>query len=138
MTPLAAQNVIDLAQLANEQWIDKAPGTVHDACHDLVLEACASVRFTPNIAVWADDLLTGQGLVVSGLGVLLASQLGVQVSVNSELVTHPIRPELIMRIYVAARESLMPQKIATDLLEELRAAATELTGAGPSNASREY
>lgn len=119
--PLAAQEVVDLAQLAEETWIEKATGVGHDAVHERVLQACASVGFSPNVSVRADDFLTAQGFVASGLGILLASRLGLHAGNDTRVVARPVqRPELIIRIYLAVRESSATQTVVADMIDELQ------------------
>lgn len=122
---LAEQEVVDLAQLAEEPWV--VTETDRDTCHDLIRQACGSAGFTPNIAIRADDFLVAQGFVAAGLGVRLAPRLGLHVASSSGLAVRPVRrPEPMLRIYLALRESVATQTLVTDMVDELRTAAADL------------
>jgi DNA-binding transcriptional LysR family regulator len=66
--PLAARAGITLAEAARDVWIVGTPGTAY---HQLVLLACASAGFAPDIAHYADEWDLGAGLVARGFGVAL-------------------------------------------------------------------
>lgn len=70
--PLARRTSTALADAAGEAWI---VGTPHSAYHQLVLLACASAGFVPQIAHYADEWDTGAALVARGLGVALVPRL---------------------------------------------------------------
>ncbi|MFC9530026.1 LysR family transcriptional regulator [Streptomyces sp. NPDC056975] len=70
--PLVDQKRVTLADAALEPWILGNPGTTY---HQLVLAACLSAGFTPDIAHYADEWDTGTALVAHGLGVILVPRL---------------------------------------------------------------
>ena len=68
MHPLAGRASIALAEAARDAWIVGTPGTAY---HQLVLLACASAGFAPDIAHYADEWDLGAALVARGFGVAL-------------------------------------------------------------------
>jgi DNA-binding transcriptional LysR family regulator len=66
--PLAVRASIALAEAARDVWIAGTPGTAY---HQLVLLACASAGFAPDIAHHADEWDLGAALVARGFGVAL-------------------------------------------------------------------
>ena len=70
--PLSRRHRVTLADAARESWIVGNPGTTY---HQLVLGACMSAGFTPEIAHYADEWGTGTALVAHGFGVILVPRL---------------------------------------------------------------
>lgn len=70
--PFAAREGIELGEAASEPWI---VGTAGSAYHQLVLLACTSAGFAPNIAHYASEWDTGAPLIARGFGVSLAPRL---------------------------------------------------------------
>lgn len=69
---LAAKDAVTLQDAADEDWIVGLPGTAY---HHLVLAACMSAGFSPNIAHYADEWETGSALVSYGFGIILVPRL---------------------------------------------------------------
>nr|WP_179535413.1 LysR family transcriptional regulator [Actinopolyspora biskrensis] len=126
--PLAEQDAIDLAQLADEPWVENASGSTPDTCTELLRQACASAGFTPSVAIRADDFLTAQSFVAAGLGIRLAPELGLRVGAATNVVARPVRrPEPTVSTYLAVRDSVATQTVVTDMIDEIHTAAAELT-----------
>lgn len=68
----ARRSAVSLAETAPEPWIVARPTTTY---HQLVMTACASAGFTPNVAHHANEWETGTALVAYGFGVALVSRL---------------------------------------------------------------
>jgi len=117
---LVRQRVVDLAQLAEEPWVDD---TVPGLCREMVLKACAAAGFTPSFTVQADDYLTAQGFVAAGLGVTLVPALGLGAPHPGVAVRRLRRPEPVRHIYAAVRESIADLPPVAGLLDALTAAA---------------
>ncbi|GAB97333.1 DNA-binding transcriptional LysR family regulator [Kineosphaera limosa] len=66
---LAGQDVVDLADLAGEQWITQ--NTDHDAHHVTLLSACTAAGFAPSCPIRSDAFATIATYVAFGLGVAL-------------------------------------------------------------------
>lgn len=69
---LSEHQSIALADAAHEAWIVGTPGSTY---HQLVLLACASAGFAPNIAHHASEWDAGAALVAHGFGVALVPRL---------------------------------------------------------------
>lgn len=70
--PLADSPAVALADLADEQWIAGAPNTSH---HQLLLVACATAGFTPDIAHQAGEWASVCALVADRCGIALVPRL---------------------------------------------------------------
>ncbi|GAA2795683.1 LysR family transcriptional regulator [Saccharopolyspora taberi] len=118
---LARSRVVDLAELADEEWIEL------QGCAGQLARICAAAGFSPKIAVRADDFLTAQGFVAAGLGVRLAPALGLSTGAGADVVARRLRrPESIRRLYVVVREPVADHAVAHRMLELLR----DAVGAG--------
>ncbi|MBM7505115.1 LysR family transcriptional regulator [Agromyces aurantiacus] len=71
--PLARNDAVDLADLADERWIAGCP-----RCRGHLLELCDVAGFAPRIAVETDNFVAVEELVASGLGVAVLPALAVQ------------------------------------------------------------
>ncbi|QHC18866.1 LysR family transcriptional regulator [Streptomyces sp. GF20] len=87
--PLTRRKQVTLADAATEPWIVGNPGTTY---HQLVLAACLSAGFTPEIAHHADEWDTGTALVAHGFGVILVPRLA-RLRENEPVVRIPLRGE---------------------------------------------
>lgn len=118
--PLAASGEIDLAQLADEQWVEIAAMAPVDAYQELIRAACGAVGFTPEVAVRADDFLAAQGFVAAGLGVRLASELALGVGGGADVEVRPVRrPQPVLQICVVFREKPTVNMAVTRMIDEL-------------------
>lgn len=70
--PLTRSRRVTLADTADEDWIVGRPHTTY---HHLVVSACLTAGFRPNIAHYADEWDTGTALVAYGLGIILVPRL---------------------------------------------------------------
>lgn len=126
---LASSPEIDLAQLADEQWVEIAAMAPVDAYQELIRGACGAVGFTPQVAVRADDFLTAQGFVAAGLGVRLASELALGVGGGTDVAVRPVRaPRPMLRICAVFRETPTVDMAVTKMLDELTRVARERKG----------
>jgi DNA-binding transcriptional LysR family regulator len=82
--PLASQQKIDFAALADESWVMESFRDRFDA-------ACRENGFVPQIAATTDDNMTIQDLVTAGFGVTLMNELGVHAHLQEGLVARPLR-----------------------------------------------
>ncbi|WP_424189709.1 LysR family transcriptional regulator [Actinokineospora sp. G85] len=118
---LAAKCTIDLADLAEEQWInaEHSPGP----CRQIVLDACASAGFTPDFTVDGADFATTQGFVAAGLGVSLIPRMGLGVTHPGVVIRRVGKPEPVRAIHAAIRESARSHPAMVSLIDALRNAA---------------
>lgn len=118
--PLEAADEVDLAQLADEPWVEIAATAPVDSYQELIRASCSSVGFVPQVAVRADDFLAAQGFVAAGLGVRLASNLGLGVGGGTDLGVRRVRnPQPVLRICVMFRDSPATEVAITRMLDEL-------------------
>ncbi|WP_432589904.1 LysR family transcriptional regulator [Streptomyces sp. HD1123-B1] len=119
--PLAAEPVVDLADLGGEPWVnaESADGT----CLAFVLEACAAAGFTPDFAVESGDYATAQGFIAAGLGVGLIPRLGMGARHPGVVVRDVRRPEPTRAVYAAVRETSLAQPALRGLLDALQETA---------------
>ena len=120
---LAAKRVLDLAELADEPWVNNELSA--GPCLERMLEACASAGFTPNFVVESDDYATAQGFVAAGLGVTLIPRLGLGQRHPGVVVRRVRNPEPVRSIHAAVRESSLAQPALAGLLDALREAAKQ-------------
>ncbi|NWF28439.1 LysR family transcriptional regulator [Streptomyces sp. PKU-EA00015] len=71
--PLAAEESVRRADLADERWIIQPPGTV---CHDWLMRTLRAAGHEPLIAHQAEENHTQVALVAAGLGIALVPRLG--------------------------------------------------------------
>jgi DNA-binding transcriptional LysR family regulator len=69
--PLAADDSVKLADLAEEEWLCGRSGS----CREHVVRLCRDAGFEPNISFDSDDYQVLKGLVSAGLGVTLLPEL---------------------------------------------------------------
>lgn len=70
--PVVGRDDVALGELAADPWIGSNPGRAY---HQLVLLACTSAGFAPDVAHHADEWDTGAALVARGFGVALVPRL---------------------------------------------------------------
>lgn len=120
--PLAAQRVIDLADLASEPWVGSEPP---GPCLEPITDACAAAGFSPDIVAKSEDYATAQGFVAAGLGVSLIPRMGLGIRHPGVATRRVRRPEPIRTIYAAVREVSLAQPALGELIDALRDAAKE-------------
>lgn len=81
---IAAGAPVDLAALADENWIAGCP-----RCRGHLLEVCATAGFAPRIAFETDNFVAVQSLVERGLGVALLPRLALE--------STPQRPGIVVQ-----------------------------------------
>ncbi|MCT2592873.1 LysR family transcriptional regulator [Streptomyces sp. N2-109] len=129
---LAAREVIDLAELADEPWV--ATEWPAGPCLETILDACATAGFTPHFAVQSEDCTTALGFVAAGLGISLVPRValgpagdagtGNRNGTGTGVVVLPVRgPEPHRTIHAAVRETAPPQPALHTLLNALRETA---------------
>src|SRR4051812_32855627 len=87
--PLATRRAIALSDLVHEDWmLVGLQGTC--AASNIVLRACAQAGFELRVVYTSDDYFAIQGLVVSGMGVVLVPGLAL-VSSRDDVAVRPLR-----------------------------------------------
>jgi DNA-binding transcriptional LysR family regulator len=130
--PLGARRRIDLAELAEERWIQ---GVRHGSTLEVLPRACRLAGFEPRIAFRTDDRIAVEGLVAAGLGVALIPQLtlptarpdiavrplvakGLSRQVRAALPAGAYRPPAAMAMVEVLRE--VCQRLVADATRRLR------------------
>jgi DNA-binding transcriptional LysR family regulator len=123
--PAAAAPTVELAELADEPWIDS---TNASSCHPFLTRACVAAGFEPRIAAETNDHRTLHHLVASGVGLALIPLLS-QLDLPASLVARPIRTSPPKRrIHAAYRRGSAGDRRVRYLLERLDEAARGRTG----------
>jgi DNA-binding transcriptional LysR family regulator len=118
--PAAAEPALELAELADEAWIDS---TSLSSCHPFLRRACNAAGFEPRIAAETIDHRTLHHLVASGVGLALIPLLS-QLDLPASLVARPVRSNPPKRrIHAAYRSDSSGDARIRRLLERLDAAA---------------
>ncbi|PPK92494.1 DNA-binding transcriptional LysR family regulator [Kineococcus xinjiangensis] len=118
--PLAAQPELDLADLAREEWVAAASD---DACAQIIIGACATAGFSPDVRHHTQEYDSLAALVAAGAGVALVPRLA-----------HPLRPPGLVvvpltgtpparSIYAATRAGRRTDAPTAAVVEELRRVA---------------
>jgi DNA-binding transcriptional LysR family regulator len=125
--PMADRPEIDLADLADADWIMATPGV---PCHQLTWDACNRSGFAPRARHYADEFMGLVGLVAAGHGVGLLPRLAQPEFTNEPIVLRPVAGEPpIRRIGVQIRAGTADQPHIAPVLESLRrVAATVAVG----------
>lgn len=119
--PAAAGPALELADLADESWIDS---TNASSCHPFLGRACLAAGFEPRVAAETNDHRTLHHLIASGVGLALIPLLS-QLDLPSSLVARPIRtapPK--RRIHAAYRRASAADPRVRLVLERLEQAAS--------------
>ncbi len=121
---LTRRKRVTLADAAGEPWILGNPGTSY---HQLVLAACMSAGFTPQIAHHADEWGTGTALVAHGFGVILVPRLA-QLGEEALVARLPLHgePAPARRIMAVTRLGAREIPVLTHAVETITATAARL------------
>jgi DNA-binding transcriptional LysR family regulator len=126
--PLAGRAEIELADLAEADWILARPGV---PCWRLALEACERAGFVPRARHYADEFVGVVGLVAAGHGVSLLPRLAQAEFVNEPIVLRPVAGvSPVRRIGAQIRSGTADQPHIAPVLESLRRIAA-MVAVGP-------
>ncbi len=119
--PLARKRVLDLAEFAEEPWVgvDGLPGV----CRDILVGACASAGFAPNVVVESEDYQTAQGFVAAGLGVGLVPELGLGTPHPGVVIRRIRHPEPVRAIHASVASRVVRHPAVRTLLDAMREAS---------------
>jgi DNA-binding transcriptional LysR family regulator len=118
--PAATDPTLELADLADEPWIDS---TEASSCHPFLTRACLAAGFEPRVVAETNDHRTLHHLIASGVGLALIPLLS-QLDLPAALAPRPIRttpPK--RRIYAAYRAASADDPRTMLVVERLQAAA---------------
>lgn len=124
--PLAGADVVPLADLRDEAWIDN--DVTRGNCRQIMLDACASRGFAPPFHVETRDYPSALAFVAAGAGITVLPRLGVQ-SLPAGLRAVPVvDPEpvrhLLLRVRHAVRDNSAVQRAAELIREHARRAGS--------------
>lgn len=125
--PLAERKRVSLADAAREPWIVGTPGGTY---HQLVVTACMSAGFTPDVAHQADEWDTGTAMVAQGLGVILVPRLA-RISTEWSVTRIPLsgEPAPARRVLAATRKGAAHHPVVAEALELIRSSSFGLSPA---------
>lgn len=121
---LADAEDVDLADLAEEAWIDTASAPGH--CQAAALDACCAAGFTPSYVLQADEYPTTTGFVAAGLGVALVPALALGF-VQERVRVKPVRGVQPARhVHAAVRSARASEAVLQGAVKALQDAAARL------------
>ena len=120
--PAAADDTIELSQLAADDWVMTAPG---NPIRDVVLLACEQAGFQPRVVHQSDDFRAVAALVAAGGGVSLVPRLGVPTPTLAVIRPLP-EPIPTRRVYAAIRSSRADHPLVSATLAVLTEVAEKL------------
>jgi DNA-binding transcriptional LysR family regulator len=119
---LAGRRVIDLVELAEENWVETMCGV--GCCHEVASKAFRDAGFEPHRTVEADEYWPAQGFVAAGLGVAIIPTLGLGVLHDSVVVRRLRRDnEPVRHVWAATRPALIGNTPVQTMLRGLQQAA---------------
>jgi DNA-binding transcriptional LysR family regulator len=123
--PLASRTTVPLAELADHTWLC---GSLPSTCGEVVIAACRTAGFEPEVGFETDDYNVMQGFIAAGLGMTLLPDL-VLPTLRSDLVVRPTDPPAPERRVWAATRGVGSRSPATEemvsILAEVGAAFAE-------------
>ncbi|MBB5906194.1 LysR family transcriptional regulator [Actinoalloteichus hymeniacidonis] len=119
---LASRRTIDMAELAQEQWVD--PDRLHGPCREPVTVACAAAGFQPDYTVHTEDYATAQGLIAARLGIAIMPMIGLRTVHPGVVVRRLRKPEPTRSIMVVVRAAVAEQVVMQRMVAALKDAAS--------------
>ncbi|MEW1548829.1 LysR family transcriptional regulator [Streptomyces tsukubensis] len=122
--PLGARDTIELAALADSDWIGPYPG---NPCHDMVIRACERAGFTPRLVHSSDDFRANVALAAAGAGVALVPRSALRGTDLKGTAVRPVSgPAATRRVFAAVRRGAEAHPLLRPVLGALSAAAAGL------------
>ncbi|WP_433548970.1 LysR family transcriptional regulator [Streptomyces sp. CA-294286] len=123
--PLAADDRVALAGLADSDWIGPYPG---NPCHDMVLLACELAGFQPRLKHSSDDFRAVVALAGAGTGVALVPRSALRGMELKDAVVRPVAgPAATRRVFAAVRRGAEEHPLIRPVLDALVTSAGGLT-----------
>ncbi len=119
---LARRRVIDLADLASDDWVSTLGGG-YDYVREVTVSACRRAGFTPRIVAQADEFPATQGYVAAGLGVALVPVLALGALHDGVVVRRLLEEAAPRHVWAATRPSAAQLAPVSAMLRALRTAA---------------
>lgn len=115
--PLAGVDVVELAQLAGDRWIDN--DVARGRCRRSLIEACQAAGFTPRFHVEAHDYPTAIAFADAGIGLTVLPRLGARNLPAGVVAVSVICPTPQRSIYALVQSSIEDTPPARTVLEVL-------------------
>ncbi|MEV1053464.1 LysR family transcriptional regulator [Streptomyces sp. NPDC059017] len=123
--PLADRGQVELAALADSDWIGQYPG---NPCHDVMLLACELAGFQPRLTHSSDDFRAVVALAGAGAGVALVPRSALRGMELKDTVVLPVAgPAATRRVFAAVRRGAESHPLLSPVLEALARAAAGLS-----------
>ena len=120
--PLVKADHVRLSDLAGENWISSAPGTV---CHDFLMFLLRSEEREPRIVCMADEYPTQLALVAEGHGCALIPRLG-RGPLPEGVAVLAVQPPPVRRIYAVWRSDAARRPAIRAAVDALRCSVDAL------------
>jgi DNA-binding transcriptional LysR family regulator len=117
----ADRDEIELAELADESWIDN--DFARGWCRRNLLEACTAAGFSPTFRVEAHDYSTAVAFVEAGIGMTVLPELGAVHLPPATVAVPVVRPTPVRSIYAVLQDAVAHTPPAIAALDALRKAA---------------
>ncbi|GAB4086752.1 LysR family transcriptional regulator [Myceligenerans cantabricum] len=117
----AGKEEVELAELADEPWIDN--DFTQGWCRRALLEACASAGFSPTFHVEAHDYPTALAFVDAGIGPTVLPELGAISLPPGAVRVRVVRPTPVRSVYAVVADPIADTPPVRTALETLRQAA---------------
>ncbi|MFI6289175.1 LysR substrate-binding domain-containing protein [Streptomyces sp. NPDC051018] len=125
--PLGVNDRIELAALADSDWIGPYPG---NPCHDMVLLACELAGFQPRLVHSSDDFRAVVALAAAGAGVALVPRSALRGTELKGTVVRPVSgPAATRRVFAAVRRGAERHPLIRPVLSALSRSASGLAPA---------
>ncbi|SEO99527.1 LysR family transcriptional regulator substrate-binding protein [Actinacidiphila rubida] len=125
--PLADRPTVDLAELAEVNW-------VMESFRDRFVAACTNLGFAPRVAT-ADDAPAIQALVASGVGASLMSELALHADVFVGVACRPLSNWSLRRTYLLLWPGMLQVTAVAAAVRVIRATLPGGGGPGPRSSS---
>jgi DNA-binding transcriptional LysR family regulator len=124
--PLADRDEIELAELADEAWIDN--DFARGWCRRNLLEACRAAGFSPAFRVEAHDYPTALAFVAAGIGLTVLPALGAVHLPPGTVGVPAVRPAPSRTIYAVVQDAVSRTPPVRAAVDALRAVAAQPVG----------
>jgi DNA-binding transcriptional LysR family regulator len=113
----SATEPVDLASLADRQWVCSVQGT---SCHQMMQRACGAAGFVPNTVAYCADFATQLSMVAGGVGIALIPRLAMTDDLAGATLRQPAVP-LTRTVFAVTRhggDRHPAVRIARDVIAE--------------------
>ncbi|NUL14077.1 LysR family transcriptional regulator [Streptomyces lunaelactis] len=123
--PLGRGEHVELAELADSDWIGPYPG---NPCHDMVLLACELAGFQPRLVHSSDDFRAVVALAGAGAGVALVPRSALRgMELKATVVRPVVGPAATRRVFAAVRRGAELHPLIRPVLDALARTAAGLS-----------